>query len=143
MNQPNENSQSKDGKHSRANRPFVMREQIRQQNANQTLIAGSSRVHADSEQQPEDAPNLRALLAKDATGQPTPHGPRCFRFVHYAPILSLSRSTLPVANCMIASSVSSPRVNSPVMRPSCITSARSARPKISSISLDANKMATP
>ena len=49
----------------------------------------------------------------------------------------------PVASRITASSLNSARLSSPVMRPSCITSARSDIPRISSISLDTNKIATP
>ena len=56
---------------------------------------------------------------------------------------NLFQAALPVARCIMASSLRSARWNWPAMRPSYMTRARSDMPRISSISLEAKSTATP
>ena len=86
---------------------------------------GYGRDHGHNDQQSEDSKYLFHSSLSNASG------------------LEGQFELIPVASCMIDSSVSSLRGSSPVMRPSCITNARSAMPMISSISLETKRMAEP
>ena len=104
----------------------------------QKPVAGKRGVSADRNSNPK-MPQTSPLRRKPAAPS---IAVAAVSFRSHAPILSpLPTSSVRAAHRLLRPSP--PRLEAPAIRPSCITRARSESPMISSISLDANRIATP